>query len=351
MDKLLSKCMKRAKVIYGEKIPERIEKRLAGENKMLKAMGFAGDFYRLSEALDELLPDWSHRYNVGLREGAGAFLISYLCGLSPYNPAEYLGGRFYPEIYYGIIRGRKRKGKDPCFVLDVSADTLGRINEGPDLGLEHAIIRSTGNLTLLEALEKETDKSFFPSAGVRSAKNDDDNIRKAIWLAEKDQNCFWDYVPLAGKIDQIRRLSYMRDINGVLNLSKLIGVLFGWRIWSGYVEEMIRRETEDGTGFDIDRAQIITCPEDAYEYLSTHMKDDKTAIGISLNIRFGGADRKDTAKMRTAKCDDGFIDAAEKVRYLYERPVCVGAATQIKRLAYYWNIDSKAYRRVYDKDI
>ena len=301
---LISLCNERARRIYGDPVPKRVNERIAKEAGLLAELGFADDMYFIAARLDEILPAGTSGLNVGVRDSAASLMTVYLCGLSPFNPMEYMRGRFYPELFFDRMKKRIESGKKPSLVLNVSRQQYDRLKE-TGIFAKRVMIRNTGNLSLLERLQDETGAVYFPSDGVRSMGDREDDLRKAVYGAGTRGLDFWDMVPLTKSDNIIRALSYSRNINMVSVLAKAVGIAHGTGTWTDNVEKMFRKETVTGTGFDLEREEIISCSEDVYE-----------------NEHCGGEE---------------FLRNLKRIKYLFGRPECVTAAIEIKRLAYYWN--------------
>ncbi len=360
---LLVMCTERAKGIYGKQLPSRIEERIKEEVDILNDLGLDDEYLILAGMMDEVAPDPLDKLNVGVRDGAGALLVSYLCGLSSYNPMEYMGGCLYPEFYHEILKERFSSGIIPSVSLDVSDriynNLLSLSKDFPD----QAYVKPTGNLTLLDTLHNATGAYYFPIIDEWDGSDDEDegNVRKALG----DNRAFWDYVPLVKDNRIIRALSGMFGINKVYDLSKMVGIAKGTGTWIGYVENHVRSRTEDGRGFGIGDDMFISCAEDIYDYLDrigiqvnpgygVYREEEyeevgkQTALDISLRARKGACNDIDINILNRTYFGSDYVESVKRIRYLIDRPACVRGAIEIKRLAYYWNKDRKTYMETFE---
>jgi len=331
-EQLLTLCTQKAKELYGDILPSRIEAAIKAELKQMELVegDMAQKFLDAAELLSAPCFSGSNKYLRGYRGALGASFVAYLCGITPFNPLELPRElKLYPHMFF-------REGTSCSFYLNVGEKARDIYYEEfvkQDLS-DDVFLYTTSNLNLLEALQNRT-QDIYICGGYEEKVH-----TVSVNFYEFFRKSHIEYLPEFHNNQLARQIipcAYRNRPNAfrsarvsVGDLAKIIGLLHGSGTWIDNAEYLAYENKW------LDR--VVSCAEDVYEYLLEHDMSHKNAFDIMDRVRCGNKflTEDDFGLMEKYHCEEWFIKSVGQIQHLFYRAQTLCYALEAKRLIYYF---------------
>jgi DNA polymerase III alpha subunit (gram-positive type) len=316
-------CVSRAREIYSESFPGKVKERLDAELDLIIKNGYSGIFLIAQKLVRKANDDG---YTAGLRSGAGAALVSYLLGITEFDPLDY---NIPFECFFGL-EGERTPVFDLSFSEDYTEAACKYLQEL--LGKDSVIKLDAAGLKSLTMLKKLEDLTGADAKNIPL--DDEETLTRFINADTLD-------IPLF-ESDCIRSMIKTAKPKSFDDFIKIFAASRGADVWDDNAENLIISETAA-------LSEIIAARDEIMTYLTDIGVSREQACGIMNNVRRGlGLTREHEDIMTNAGVPDWYIESCKKIKFLSPKADSVGDMMISFRIAWFKAHYPEAFYKVYE---